>query len=166
MSNYLRQQKIVEDTINFDGVHRTLVLQHAYLTNGTSDFVLSLGPATMNAINRIEEYFDKNQTAGYKYDCAEIKQYVEHMQVRASTEMQHRQRMLDRITMYLQVVSLRLTKPPTRLTLRGYILTQKAIQSYAATDRTRDEARLLGHEKHLPIDNGLLACHCYSCEHT
>jgi hypothetical protein len=59
----------------------------------------------------------------------------------------------------------RLTKPPTRLTLRGYVLTQKAIQSYAATDSTRDEARLLGHEKHLPIDDDPLACHCYSCEY-
>lgn len=127
MGDYLRQHQVVEDTINFDSVHRNLVLQHAYLTNGISDFVLSLGPSTMNAINRIEEYFDKNQTAGYKYECAEIKQYVEHMQVRTSTEMQHRQRMLDRITMYLQVVSLRLTKSPTRLTLPGYVLTQKAI---------------------------------------
>lgn len=104
MGDYLRQHQIVESTINFDSVHRNLVLQHAYLTNGIADFVLSLGPATMNAINTIEEYFDENQTAGYKYDCAEIKQYVEHMQVRTSTEMQHRQRMLDRITMYLQVL--------------------------------------------------------------
>lgn len=164
MSDYLRQQRIVEDTINFDGVHRTLVLQHAYLTNGSSDFVLALGPATMNAINRVEEYY-KNLNTGYKYDCAEIKQYVEHMQIRALTEMQHRQRMLDRITMYLQVVSLRFAKPSTRLTLRGSVLTQRAIQSYAATDCKRNEARLLGHEKHRPIDDDLLTCHRYSREY-
>lgn len=106
MGDYLRQNKIVEDVMNFDSVHRTLVLQHAYLTNGSSEFVRRLGPATMNAIDRIEEYY-KNQTAGYKYDCTEVKQYAEHMQVRALTEMQHRQRMLDRISMYLQVVSWR-----------------------------------------------------------
>ena len=40
MSDYLRQQKLVENTINFDSVHRKLVSQHAYLTNGLSDFVL------------------------------------------------------------------------------------------------------------------------------
>lgn len=164
MNDYLRQHKMVEDTISFDGVHRILVLQHAYLTNGISDFVLSLGPATMKAINRIEAYYE-NLNTGYKYDCADIKQYVEHMQVRALTEMQHRQRMLDRITMYLQVVSFWLTKPSTRLTLRGSLLTQKAIQSYATTDRSRDEARLLGHKKHCPIDNDVLACHCYSREY-
>lgn len=108
MGDYFRHQKIVEDNINFDSIHRTLVLQHAYLTNGSSDFVTRLGPATMSAINRIKEHFDRNPVAGYKYECAEIKQYVRHMQVRALTEMQHRHRMLEKITMYLQVVSLRL----------------------------------------------------------
>ena len=107
MSDYLRQHKIVEDVMNFDSVHRTLVLQHAYLTNGSSEFVRRLGPATMNAIDKIEEYYKDQQPSGYQYDCTEVKQYMEHMQVRASTEMQHRQRMLDRISMYLQVVSWR-----------------------------------------------------------
>lgn len=105
MGDYLRQNKVDQDVMNFDSVHRALVLQHAYLTNGSSEFVHRLGPATMNAIDRIEE-FCKNQTVGYNYDCTEVKQYVEHMQIRALTEMQHRQRMLDRISIYLQVVRL------------------------------------------------------------
>ena len=108
MGDYLRQHKIVEDVMNFDSVHRTLVLQHAYLTNGSTEFVRRLGPATLNAIDKIEEFFNKtSQTiVAFKYDCTEVRQYVEHMQVRASTEVQHRQRMLERISMYLQVVSL------------------------------------------------------------
>lgn len=110
MSDYLRQHRIVEDVMNFDSVHRTLVLQHAYLTNGSSEFVRRLGPATMNAVDRIEEYYENHQSIGYKYDSTEVREYVEHMQVRASTEMQHRQRMLDRISMYLQVVRLRFFK--------------------------------------------------------
>lgn len=125
MSDYLRQHRIVEDVMNFDSVHRTLVLQHAYLTNGSSDFARRLGPATINAIDRIEEYY-KSEPVGYKYDCTEVREYVEHMQVRASTEMQHRQRMLERISMYLQVVSLTIfNKPLTSPSLRSSVFTNK-----------------------------------------
>jgi hypothetical protein len=105
MHDYLRQQKVVEDTVNFDAVHRNLVLQHAYLTNGIADFVLALGPATMNAIQTIEAHFGAQSLTGFNYDSTEAREYVEHTQLRAETEMQHRQRMLDRINMYLQVVS-------------------------------------------------------------
>ena len=108
MDDSLRQHRIVEDVMNFDTVHRTLVMQHAYLIKSSSDLVRRLGPATMNGIDRIEQYYEKNHHVGYRYDCTEVREYVEHMQVRASTEMQHRQRMLDRISMYLQVVSLRI----------------------------------------------------------
>jgi ADP-ribose pyrophosphatase YjhB (NUDIX family) len=109
MHDYLRQQKVIEDTVNFDAVHRNLVLQHAYLTNGIADFVLSLGPATINAIQTIEA----QSLSGFNYDSTEAREYVEHTQLRAGTEMQHRQRMLDRINMYLQVVS-HPSLPPAR----------------------------------------------------
>lgn len=105
LSDYLRQQKAVEDTVNFDAIHRALILQHAYLTNSMSGFVADLGPATMSAIVRAEEYIQKHRIGNFDYDSTEDREYVEHMQVRAATELQHRQRMLDRINMYLQVVS-------------------------------------------------------------
>lgn len=171
MSDYLRQHKIVEDVMNFDSVHRTLVLQHAYLTNGSSDFVRRLGPATMIAIDRVEAYYENQQPPGYKYDCTEVKQYMEHMQVRALTEMQHRQRMLDRISMYLQVVSWRpLKRLLTKLTTSTWpsctnvkIIT--VIQSHAATNRPRNQTRLLGHEKHRSTDHDLPPRHRHSRKH-
>jgi ADP-ribose pyrophosphatase YjhB (NUDIX family) len=104
MNDYLRQHRTVEDTVNFDAVHRTLVLQHAYLTNGMADFVLALGPATVKAIEKIEGRFPKDPASTYIYHSEDTREHVDHMQVRAATEFQHRQRMLDRIAMYLQVV--------------------------------------------------------------
>lgn len=104
LSDYLRQQRVAEDTVNFDTIHRALVLQHAYLTNSMSGFVTDLGPATMNAIDQAERYMHEHRIGDLEYDSTEVREYVEHMQVRAATELQHRQRMLDRITMYLQVV--------------------------------------------------------------
>lgn len=97
------------EVVNFDSMHRTLVEVHEYQTNGNVSFLGCLGPATMKAIDRIEEYY-KNQTAGFKYNCTEVKQYVELMQLCASTEMQEHQRTLEKIPMYLQVVSLKWRK--------------------------------------------------------
>lgn len=104
LGDYLRQHRVVEDTVNFDSIHGALVLQHAYLTNSMSGFVTDLGPATMNAIDRVEQYIQKQSVGDFEYDSTEVREYVEHMQIRAATELQHCQRMLDRIALYLQVV--------------------------------------------------------------
>ena len=103
MEDYLQQKRIAEDVVNFDSVHRALIVQHAYLTNGISDFVVSFGPAIAEALGKVDSFCAAIPNC--RYDGGEVTAFVEHMQVRASTEMQHRQRMLDRISMYLQVVS-------------------------------------------------------------
>ena len=103
MEDYLQQKRIAEDVVNFDSVHRALVVQHAYLTNGVADFVVSLGPAIFQALEKAESFCAA--ILDCRYDGEEVTAFVEHMRVRASTELQHRQRMLDRISMYLQVVS-------------------------------------------------------------
>ena len=110
MSDYLRQHGVIEDIVNYDTVHQTLVLQHAYLTNGIADFLLAFGPALASGLDRIERHFRKKQVKkalgpAFAYDSFDIRHYVDHVSVKADTELQHRQRMLDRIGMYLQVVS-------------------------------------------------------------
>jgi hypothetical protein len=103
MEDYLHQTRIAEDVVNYDSVHRILVVQHAYLTNGIADFVSSLGPTLFQALERVGDFC--SAIPNCRYDGKEVAAFVEHMQVRANTELQHRQRMLDRISMYLQVVS-------------------------------------------------------------
>lgn len=110
MSDYLRQRQMIEDRVNFDSVHRTLVLHHAYLTNGIADFVTAMGPAIAKGIHNIDRYSKRKQVKtllgpGFHFASQDTRQYVEHVQTGAQTELQHRLRMLDRISMYLQVVS-------------------------------------------------------------
>jgi hypothetical protein len=91
---------------NFDSAHRALIVQHAYLMNGISDFVVSLGPAIAQALGMVDSFCAA--ISNCRYDRREVMASVEHMQVRASAEMQHRQRVLDRISMYLRVASAQL----------------------------------------------------------
>jgi hypothetical protein len=103
MEDYLRQTRIAEDVVTFDAVHRTLIVQHTYLTNGIADFVVTLGPAILQTLKKVDSFCAAFPNC--KYDGSEITAFVEHMQVRANTEFQHRRRMLDRINTYIQVVS-------------------------------------------------------------
>ena len=102
MEDYLHQTRIAEDVVNFDAVHRTLIVHHAFLTNGIADFVVSLGPAILQALEKVDSFCAALPNC--RYDGTEVAAFVEHMRMRANTELQHRQRMLDRIDMYIQVV--------------------------------------------------------------
>jgi hypothetical protein len=106
MDDYLRLSARVDDLVNFDGVHRELVMQHAYLTNGISHFVSSLGPATLSGLDKVKRFCSTRQRFPQNpYDDSDLRSYVEHMQVKTSAALQHRERMLARIGMYLQVAS-------------------------------------------------------------
>lgn len=109
MSEYLRQHGVIEDIVDYDSLHQTLVLQHAYMTNGIADFLLAFGPALASGMDRVERNFSEKQVKkvlgpAFAYDSFDLRHYVDHVRVEVDTELQHRQRMLDRIGMYLQVV--------------------------------------------------------------
>lgn len=95
--------------MNYDSVHQSIILQHAYLTNGIADFVKVLGPALTSGLDKLETHLGRKSTQpvqppSFVYDAFDIRQYVGHIRARADAELQQRQRMLDRIDMYLQVV--------------------------------------------------------------
>src|SRR5271154_1849145 len=56
MEDCLRQKRIAGDVVNLDSVHRALIVQHAYLTNGISDFVVSFGPAITEALGKVDSF--------------------------------------------------------------------------------------------------------------
>jgi hypothetical protein len=142
MEDYLQQKRIAEDVVNFDSVHRALIVQHAYLTNGISNFVVSFGPAITEALGKVDSFCAAIPNC--RYDGGEVTAFIEHMQVRASTEMQHRQRMLDRTSMYLILICLPVF-----------------MQSHAATNCAIDQTRLFRHEEPVAPDYGLPTCHSY-----
>jgi len=56
MSSYLQtQRKFIKQPMEFDEVHQKIVLQHAFLTNGMSEFVTDLFPSTEKAMRIIRE---------------------------------------------------------------------------------------------------------------
>jgi hypothetical protein len=102
MDEYLSSQRLTDDPLNYDAVHRTLLVQHAYLTNGIADYVSGLG----SALDTVLTTLDATCTAlpDSHYDDSDVAPFIQDMHVRAKTQMEHRARMLERITMYLQVL--------------------------------------------------------------
>jgi hypothetical protein len=102
MDEYLSSQRLTDDPLNYDAVHRTLLVQHAYLTNGIADYVSGFG----SALDTVLATLDATCTAlpDSHYDDSDVVPFIQDMHVRAKTQMEHRARMLERITMYLQVL--------------------------------------------------------------
>lgn len=112
---FQRQQKFIRQPMRFDEVHQKIVSQHAFLTTGIPEFIADLFPSTKNAMQTFRELRwpqqpqQQRQQQGPR-DLAiesmeELDDYIDHMQVRARAELQHHDRMLNRMNVYLQVVS-------------------------------------------------------------
>jgi hypothetical protein len=56
MSSYLQiQRKFIKQPMKLDEVHQKIVSQHAFLTNGMSEFVTDLFPSTEKAMHVLRE---------------------------------------------------------------------------------------------------------------
>lgn len=119
MGPYLNQNNLslkrkstgmVEQPIDLNSIHGNILLEHGYLTNGVSEFLTDLFPSTSDALAAFHtlrlpqlQQLDQQPTA---YEIKEeLNDYVEHMRIRAKAELQHRDRMLNRMNVYFQVVS-------------------------------------------------------------
>jgi hypothetical protein len=103
MSDYLRRQSLAQDSADYSAVHQTLIQQHAYLTNGMADFLSVFAPSLTRYVDKLEQHLRK-VASPFPYDSFHIRQHLEDLHIRADADLQHRQRMLDRIGMYLQVL--------------------------------------------------------------
>jgi hypothetical protein len=127
MDLYLQpKQKRKQLPMRSDEVHSKIVSQHAFLTNGVSEFLADLfvsiasatnnGEAIQTATNSPQSPKPQNQQQGSHTSAIamteELSDYVSHMRMRARAEIQHHDRMLSRVSMYLQVVS-QLTSCPS-----------------------------------------------------
>jgi hypothetical protein len=107
MGAYLRHEDVKNSKIEFDSLHETIVLQHAYLTNGIAEFVEGLVPALARIVGRLEDRLNgvaPGQVDKVCYDGIYVRQYLDLLSSRSEAETLHRQRMIKRIEVHLQVV--------------------------------------------------------------
>lgn len=123
VGSYLRSTKILNpQPTEFDAMHRKIVSQHAFMTNGMSEFITDLVPSTKKAMEALQSFRNSQQVQqrtnhqiqpqGQQDTSAleameELEAYINHMHFQARVELQHHGRMLSRINVYLQVVSRR-----------------------------------------------------------
>jgi hypothetical protein len=113
------KQKRIQQPIRPDVVHSKIVSQHAFLTNGVSEFLADLFVSIASATDNGEAFqvSTTSQRPGQHQNqqqrsrnsaiamTEELSEYVSHMRMRARAEIQHHDRILSRVSMYLQVVS-------------------------------------------------------------
>lgn len=123
MDPYLQPtQTLIQEPTEFDAVHRKIVSQHAFLTNGMSQFIADLFPSTMAAMQMFRELNcaqnsrpqqqqqqhhhqqHSQQATSTPRTMDDLGGYIEHMHFRARPELQRHDRMLSRMNVYLQVV--------------------------------------------------------------
>lgn len=84
---------------NTDLIHETIVTQHAFLTNALSPFVKDFGLELLAGIEKLKEFkLERNL-------CEEIQAFIERLNVRTNVELKHREQLLSRVEIQLQVVS-------------------------------------------------------------
>jgi hypothetical protein len=121
MGSYLRSNKMLTPRpTGFDAVHRKIISQHAFMTNRLSEFIAHLVPSTEKAMQEFETLGypqqmrqpasvqpqqQAQQTTSSSAFMEELEDYIHHMNFLARAELQHHDRMLSRVTVYLQVVS-------------------------------------------------------------
>jgi hypothetical protein len=112
MDSYLQHpRKLVRPPVDSDALHRKVVTQHGFLTNGMSEFITELFPSTKSAMHTFRvlrshpQLQQQHQITPEIEVMEELEEYIDHMHFRAKAELSHHDRMLSRMNLYLQVVS-------------------------------------------------------------
>ena len=90
----------------FDTTHSQLVVLHAAMTNGLSDFVARLRTNFPRALKRFQNQTKRIPTAALDMQATheDLQAYCEHLGVTVDVELDHRDQMLSRIDMQLRVL--------------------------------------------------------------
>ena len=98
---YPRRNEAERNETDINSLHHIILLQHTYLINSITDFVSTLRSLLASILNKIKNHINARQSVGNGYNYFYAKQYVEYLKLQANTEIAHRQRILDRIEVYL-----------------------------------------------------------------
>jgi hypothetical protein len=86
MNSYLTEfnpeEPLLEKGLDYNGVHKDLVLQHTYLSSSLSDFASSLSGASLSALDEMIKLFpSSSQTSLHQHD-GDLRTFVLHTQGR------------------------------------------------------------------------------------
>ena len=85
-------------------IHATIVRQHAFLTNAMFYFVLSLGDAAEKAFEKVKTIVEASRKHVMDPIEEELRVYTTYHKSKAEIESQHREILLGKVQMQLQVV--------------------------------------------------------------
>ena len=91
-------------------IHGDIVEQHALLTRGLSEFTDELGQSCRSALEQLERLEQPDQPTAYgglffdKKAHLELDRLLTHTEIGTKYELKHRERMLSRVNMQLQVL--------------------------------------------------------------
>lgn len=110
LNEYLRSSNLIKKGLSFDQLHKNLIQQHAYLTNGIFEAVGAFGPAICSALDQLEEWLGTGHNDGEgpegRYNTFYMRQCTQRMARQIDEGIVRRNRALDRINAYFQVVRL------------------------------------------------------------
>jgi hypothetical protein len=97
-------KSLLEKSLDYNGVHKDLVLLHSYLSSSLSDFVSSLSGASLSALDEMIKLLpSSSQTSLYQHD-GDLRTFVLHTQGMVNVSLLNKERMLNRVDMQLKVV--------------------------------------------------------------
>lgn len=88
----------------YESLHKTLVEQHANLTNGLFDFIADMGPACTKALSDIEAADSGILAISKTAAHSDLKVFISILLTAAKFDLQNRDRLLSRVSIQLQVV--------------------------------------------------------------
>jgi hypothetical protein len=104
LTGFNPEESLLEKNLDYNGVHKDLVLQHSYLSSSLSDFVSSLSGASLSALDEMIKLFPSScQTSLHQHD-GDLRTFVLHTQGMVNASLQNKERMLNRVDMQLKVV--------------------------------------------------------------
>jgi len=86
-------------------MHQKLAEQHLYLTGQTGTFVEALSDTAVTILRDVEQSIPDRHTTTIEAGRG-LKTYMLHIQERAKAELKHKERLLSRLDMQLQIVSI------------------------------------------------------------
>lgn len=110
LAKYAWGDQDLSTTHGFDEIHKTVVNQHARLTSPLGPFLASLGPSLETAISTLELHFSADHQQGIEmlYNGFYSRQCLQIMLNRLAYKLDGRELLLQRVSVYLQVVCLSL----------------------------------------------------------
>ena len=136
-------------------IHQTIVEQHNYLSNGLSYFVKEFSNALISSLNQKPVAFQLDTEID-----EDIRSCIEQLAPKTEIELKHRERLLAKLDIQVQVVSYMTARSPLDLLIAAAVYFDAAARQWdQSPDCRRDQERQLGDENPVSHNHCLLTTH-------